>query len=135
MLKMDKDKYFEANTDKCLAALIKYSDEHFSMSLESMSTLKMELIWLYTFLEVKAKESEIRGKPLSKEYLESINIVKKASMFITTYALKLEQMDSCLQELSRRNEYLEKEIQKASIKSAEIVYENCKFIYKNKSNN
>lgn len=46
----------------------------------------------------------------------------------------MELMDSYLQELSRRNEYLEKELPKVSIKNAEIVHENGKFIYKNKSN-
>lgn len=99
----DKDKYFEANTDKCLAALIKYSDEHFSMSLESMSTLKMELIWLYTHLEIKGNESSARGKPPSKEYLQSIKTVKRASVFISTYCLKLEQMENELQRLNNLN--------------------------------
>lgn len=98
----EKDKYFDANTDSCLAALIKYSDEHFSMSLESMSTLKMELIWLYTHLEIKGNESSARGKPPSKEYLQSIKTVKRASMFISTYCLKLEQMDLKIVELNNK---------------------------------
>lgn len=88
-----------------LTCLLKYADEHFSMSLESMATIKMELIWLYTHLEIKADEAHRRGRPVSNEYEQSIQTVKRASLFITAYCSKLEQMDSTLSELQRQIEY------------------------------
>lgn len=89
-----------------LSNFTKYANEHFAMSLESMADMKIDLIWLYTHLEVKGSESNQRGKPQSKEYLHSIEVIKRASLFISVYCTKLEAMESQLQELKRRNDYL-----------------------------
>lgn len=91
--------------DQLLTTLLKYADEHFSMTLESMGVLKMELIWLYNQLETKGNESKMRGKEPSKEYLQSIQTIKRASTFISIYCLKLEQMDAKLIELKRQNDH------------------------------
>ncbi len=91
--------------NELMTTLLKHADDHHGMSLESMSHLKIELIWLYTYLEIKGDESTRRGKKPSKEYSQSINTVKRASLLITQYCLKLQQMESTIQELQRQIRY------------------------------
>lgn len=110
------------NDNLNLLRFAKYADEHFSMSLESMVTLKSELIWLYTHLEIKGDESRMRGKPASKEYLQSIETVKRASLFISVYCLKLENMENELQELNRKLEYYKTQMPKVDLSKLKLEY-------------
>ncbi len=88
-----------------MTVLLKYSEDHSSMTLESMALLKFDLIYLESYLKSKGVESKLRGKEPSKEYMNSIETVKRAHEFISTYCLKLEQMESALQEQARQLEY------------------------------
>ena len=115
-----------------LSKYLKYNEQssHYSMSIEQMALIKTELIWLYNFLEVKGSESESRGKKMSDEYKQSIDTVKRSSLFITQYCIHVEKLQNEIAELKRRNEYLLNQLPKVDFSKLKIHYENGKLIYK-----
>lgn len=96
--------------------------DHFCMSVYSMASMKVDLIWLYNYMEIKADESEQRGKPVSDEYKRSIEVVKRSSMFITEYCKAMEKLMEENAELKRRNDYLATKLPKIKLKDAKISY-------------
>lgn len=88
-----------------MTILLKYADEHFSMTIENMALMKFDLIFLESQLITKGQESRLKGKPPSEQYLESIKTIKRAILFISMYVNKLGEMESALQEQARQLDY------------------------------
>ena len=120
-----------------LSKYLKYNEQeaHFSMSIEQMAIMKTELIWLYNHLEIKGDESKRRtGKDPSKEYMQSILTVKRASLFITEYCVNMEQLLLEKEYLKSEIRLLKSKLPKIDMKDYKITIENGKLIYKKNDN-